>query len=246
MLINQSLARRYFGDEDPVGRAVQLGGPTPLRIVGVVGDVRHAGLDAEPVPEIYLEYRQSSGTMPRDIGAAFFAVRTAGDPIAVAATARSVVSQLDPQLTVDSIASLEQQVWSSVARPRFYAVALGLFASLALALASVGVYGVMAYSVSQRTREIGIRMALGARGHEVLRLVLGQGVALAGVGMLLGLIGAALLSRYLDRLLFGLTPLDPVTFLLVSLVLAAVAVFACYVPASRAMRLDPAKALRAE
>ena len=240
VLVSETLARRYFAGQNPVGQRVRLGGPDPFRIVGVVGDVRHAGLDAEPQPEIYLAYRQAGSRMLAGPGAAmFFTVRTAGNPVAMVATVRTLVRRLDSEVVVDDIASMEQRVADSVAQPRFYAATMGLFAAVALVLASIGIYGVMAYSVSQRTREIGIRMALGAGARDVLRLILGHGVALAGVGMVFGLLGAALLTRYLERLLFGLTPLDPSTFLLVSAALVAVATLACYIPASRAMRVDP-------
>ena len=176
----------------------------------------------------------------------YYAVRTDGDPISVASSIRGVVRQLDPHAIMDNVATMEQLVSNSTSRARLYAVLLGLFAGVAVALAAIGIYGVMTYSVAQRTREIGIRMALGAERSDVMGLLLGQSIPLIAVGLVLGLLGAAAVTRYLQGLLFGLTPLDPTTFVAVALLFALVAAFASYVPTRRATKVDPLIALRCE
>jgi predicted permease len=246
LLVNQSFANRYLARTRAVGAHLNLDGPEPWEVVGIVKDVRYAGLTADPSPEIYVDFHQVSAVMPRGLRGAFFTVRSTGDPLPLVASVRGIVRQLDPQLVVDNVATMEQRVSDSVARPRFYALLVGVFAFIALTLAAVGIYGVLAYTVSQCTREIGIRIALGAARADVLGLVLKQGCAIAGIGMLIGLAGAAAVSRSLTTLLFGLTPLDPITFVGVSALLAAVALVACYMPARRAMRVDPIVALRTE
>jgi putative ABC transport system permease protein len=173
-------------------------------------------------------------------------VRTDGEATSVSSSTRGIVRQLDPLATMDNIATMEQLVANSISRPRLYAVLLGIFAGVAVALASIGIYGVMAYAVTQRAREIGIRMALGAERSDVLGLVPGQALALTGIGVILGLAGAAAATRYLDKMLFGLTPLDPLTFVVVSLLFAVVATLASYLPARRAVKVDPLVALRCE
>ncbi len=243
LLVNQSFAKRYLANTQAVGARVNLDGPDPWTIVGVVGDVRHAGLTSDPLPEIYVDYRQSATVMPR-LQTSFFTIRTATDPAPLVTNIRGLVRQLDAQLVVDNVATMEQRLSTSIARPRFYALLIGVFAVIAVALAAVGIYGVLAYTVSQATREIGIRIALGAPRAGVLGLVLKQGCAIAAAGIALGLGGAALVTRSLTTLLFGLTPFDPATFAGVSALLAVVAVVACYVPARRAMQVDPIVALR--
>jgi putative ABC transport system permease protein len=245
-LVNQSFVRRYLAGDRAVGARMNLDGPEPWEIVGVVNDVRHAGLTADPYPELYVDYRQAATVMPRGLRDVFFTVRTAGPPLPLVASVRGLVRQLDPQLVVDSVATMEQRLSVSVARPRFYATLLSVFAFIAVVLAVVGIYGVLAYAVSQSTREIGIRIALGAPRRGVLALVLKQGVAIAAIGIMLGLAGAAAVTRSLSTLLFELTPFDRVTFSLVSVLLAAVSLVACYLPARRAMSVDPVVALRHE
>jgi putative ABC transport system permease protein len=173
-------------------------------------------------------------------------LRTAGDPVQLLSNVRSALRQLDPELTLDDVATMEQRVSASVAQPRFYAILLGIFASIAVALAAIGMYGVIACSVHQRTREIGIRIALGARPDEVLRFVVKQGIVCILVGMTAGLAGALAVTRYLGSLLFGLTPSDISTYLAVSLLLGAIVVLAVYLPARRATKIDPIVALRYE
>jgi predicted permease len=243
MVVNREFARRYFGVMDPVGKIVGQA-PVTYEVVGVVDDVREEGLAADVRPEYYVELRQFVlGPIPRP----YFVIRSVATPIELAAMIRSVVRQIDPLAGVDlNIATMADIVSASVARPRFYALLLGTFAGVALVLAAVGIYGVMAYSVAQRTREIGIRAALGARGVDLVALFLRRSVAMTAVGIVLGLAGAAAVTRSLEGMLFGLTPLDRSTFVLVSLVFAIVATMASYIPARRATKVDPLVALRCE
>ena len=249
LLVNQALARRFFPDKSPVKTMVSLSGE-PWEIVGVVGDVRQGSLDEEAEPQWFIDFRQLPANVPMIPieGGVFFAVRTDGDsdPLAVVASIRALAAQFEPHAALDNVYAMEKLVASSLARPRFYAVLLGLFASVAAGLAAVGIYGVLAYSVSQRTREIGIRMALGAPRRQVLALVLGQSAMLILVGILAGIGGAIFLTRYLTTMLFGLTPLDPPTFAGVAIAFAALATLASYVPARRATNVDPLVALRNE
>jgi putative ABC transport system permease protein len=246
VLVNESFARRYLTGGRTVGARLQLDGPAPWDVVGIVNDVRHAGLDAEPFPEIYVDYHQATAVMPLGLRNAFFTIRTRQDPASLAAEVRGAVRQIDPDLVVDNVATMEDRLWTSIARPRFYATLAGAFAAIALILAAVGVYGVLAYAVSQCTREIGIRMTLGATRPGVLGLVLGQGGLIAAIGVAGGLAGAFVVTRSLSSLLFGLTPFDPATFALATALLAAAVVLACAVPAWRATRVDPIVALRQE
>ena len=178
--------------------------------------------------------------------APYLAVRTTSNPLAIAAHVRSIVRQLEPRATVDNIAPMDEIVSSSVARPRFYPVLLGVFAVVALALTAIGIYGVMAYSVAQRSREIGIRMALGAQRSDAIGLVLRQCAALTAIGVVVGLAGAGALTQYLEGMLFGVRRLDPATLSLAVVGLALVALLASFVPARRASRVDPLVALRSE
>lgn len=228
-----------------------------MNVVGVVEDVRQESLADEPYPEVYVDYRQLLFLMQGwpeyrqrqnewAIGFLSFAVRTSGDPASAVPAIRQVVSAVDPNIGIDAITPMERLVAGSVARQRFYAVMLGVFAGVAGLLAAIGIYGVLAYLVVQRTQEIGIRMALGAQRGQVLALVLRRGLILTIVGIALGLIGAAAGTRLLDRMLFGITPLDPKTFLAVAVIFGLVTTLASYLPARRATRLDPLVALRSE
>jgi putative ABC transport system permease protein len=242
LLINQTLARSGFLGSHPIGTVVYAAGKTPWLIVGSVDDVRQYGLDQAPDPQIFIDARQLPISNPNP----YFAVRTSGNVPGLVATVRGAIKRLNPDAIVDNVASMDQLVSNSMSRPRLNAVLMGLFAAVAAMLAVVGVYGVIAYSVARRTREIGIRVALGAKRGEIVGMILGQGFALTLVGMALGLTGAALAARYLERLLFGLRPLDPLTFVVVSVLFIAVAAAASYIPAHRATKIDPMSALRAE
>ena len=246
VLVNQALARRYFNRADPVGVRLEL--MQSCRIVGVAGNVKPGGLDSEPQPEIYLCYRQF-GRMLMTSGSTFapnVVVRTSGDPLAMAPVIRSQVKNQDAQLALFNISTLEQRVSASVAQPRFFTILVGIFAVMALVLAMVGIYGLLSYHVAQCSREIGIRMALGADRPRVFRLVLGQGAGVAGIGIVLGLGGAWAASRLLATMLFGVKPVDVATYLGVSLLMAAVAMLAVFIPARRATAVDPIIALRQE
>ena len=242
--INESMARAFWKQGDPLGQRLHLlGDDTNWRtIVGIVGDVHHAGLGDKPGPELYVPYSQIANVEARPT----IILRTTVEPASVAGALRHAVAQVDPNVPMDQVATMRQIVASSVGQPRFRTTVLLLFAMLALFVASIGLYGVMSYVVSQRTREFGIRMALGASRRAVLRLVLGKAVKLAGIGIGIGLIGSALVSRLIASLLYGVRPLDGITLAGVSMLLAVVALLASYLPARRAAQADPMDSLRYE
>jgi putative ABC transport system permease protein len=254
MIVNETLAREAFTG-NPVG---QLARTTFVEagweVIGVVADAsRPRSLADDPIPAFYVPKGQMvrftwmQGPVAGAVWArAIFAVRAEGDPDALVPAINAVRRDLEPRSAITSIAPLTRIVSNSMAAPRFYAALVGTFAGLALVLAAIGIYGLLAYSVAQRTREIGVRMALGAQRRGILALVLGQGAVLAGIGLVAGLVGAFAVTRYLSSLLFGITPLDPATFVAVSLVFAGVALFASYMPARRATGVDPLVGLRAE
>jgi putative ABC transport system permease protein len=255
-IINETMARRFWPAQTALGKRVALDYESmkyfPDRppqfdlamgmreIVGLVGDVRHEGLETEPQPEMYIPDRQAP---EREMN---LVIRAAFDPASMAAAVRSAVSAIDPDQPVVNIEPMSRLLADSVAKPRFNYLLLTVFAVVALILTITGVYGVMSYAVTQRTREMGIRLALGARGPDVLKLVIGQGMkpVIAGVG--LGLAGAYTLTRVMANLLFGVNPTDPAVFVGVAALLAMVALLACYPPARKAMKVDPVIALRSE
>jgi putative ABC transport system permease protein len=246
IVINEALVRKYFADEEPLGRQIIIDGPDnkplpPRQIIGVVGNVRFEGLNDLEVPEYYIPFEQSPDTVAEVV------VRSKErDAAALAPSVRSALKGVDPNLLIWETQTMDELVSRSVAPQRFNAALLGLFAALALLLAAVGIYGVMSYTVTQRTHEIGIRMALGARGRDVLRMVVRQGMLLTAVGLALGLVGALALTRLLASLLYGVSTTDPFIFLTVPFALAVVALVANLVPARRAMRVSPLVALRYE
>ena len=248
-IVNQEFVRRYFPNENPIGKRIELGweqdtattgGNMTLggEIVGVVGNVKRRGLSEEVYPETYASYMQPT------FAAFSVVVRSTSDPSSVMAAIRAQVREVDRDLPISELRQLQELVASSVSRPRFYTMLLGVFASIALVLAAVGIYGVISYAVSLRTRELGIRIALGATGRQVSRLVLRQGVSLALAGVVVGAAGAYWLTRLLNKLLFGVTATDTVTYAAVGGLLTAIAALACYIPARRAARVDPLLAMR--
>ncbi|HEX8072777.1 MAG TPA: ABC transporter permease [Pyrinomonadaceae bacterium] len=246
VVINETFARRFFPGENPTGRRLALDDgeddhAAPREIVGVVGDVRHAGLDQPVTPEMYVPFQQLP---PARLS--IVTRTTAADPAGVATSVRAAIREVNAEQPVYNVRPVTQLLAQSVARRRFNMLLLGTFAALALVLAALGIYGVMAYSVTRRTHELGIRLALGAQRGDILRLVVGQGMVLVGTGAALGLVAALLGARLMASLLFGVSALDPLTYFGVALLLAAVALVACLIPARRATRVDPMVALRYE
>jgi putative ABC transport system permease protein len=239
VIINETMARLYFPNEDPLGKRLRVVLSPWMTVVGVTGDVHHNGLNVPPNPEIYLSQLQE----PQSSLAVM--ARTTGDPLQLAAAAREQVKAIDKDLPV-TVTTMDQIFSESVAGQRFDTSLLGIFAAVALLLAMIGVFGVINYSVAQRTREIGIRIALGAQRGDVFRIVVGQGLVLALVGIALGAVGAFALTRLISGLLFGVSPTDGPTFVMVSLIVTVVAFLACYLPARRATKVDPLVALRYE
>jgi predicted permease len=238
-LINETAARRYWPNEDPIGQLVRAPWG-PAIIAGIVGDVRHLGLSKAPTPAVYF---------PHFIGPRIVTTvvaRTDGDPAALAASVRQVIRDIDPNQPVRSIAPLREVMADSIARDRFFTVVFVVFGTLALVLAVIGVYGVLAYAVGQRTSEIGVRMALGARAADILGMVMGSGMRLVVVGIAVGAIAALFLTQLLASQLYSVSANDPATFVAAPLGIAAVALLACYVPARRAIHIEPTTALRQE
>jgi putative ABC transport system permease protein len=247
VIVSEAFARQFFPGEDPIGKRMQPGissweneKSSMREIIGVVADIRNRALNTEPKPVYYLPQSQ----VPFNELA--MVVKTSVDPRALISSATREVQTMDAELPVFSVKTMDEYVSSSVAAPRFNTTLLAIFASVALVLTIIGLYGVMSYSVAQRTNEIGIRMALGAQTRDVLRLIVKDGVKIVGIGLLLGMGGALVLTRLLESLLFGVTTRDPLTFLAIAFVLSLVAMLACYIPALRATRVDPLEALRCE
>ncbi|MFY9608912.1 MAG: ABC transporter permease [Blastocatellia bacterium] len=247
LIINNTMATNYWPGEDPVGKRVNLGTPgSPwLTIVGVVNDVKHHGLTAGLKPEMYFLHSQHAYANPFGVWRPMMlAVRTTVDPLSVSGSVKDAVQTLDKDLPVARLQALDQIVSSSIAQARFAMLLMTIFSLVALAMAAAGVYGVVSYSVAQRTREIGIRMVLGAQPRQVLRMVIGQGMGPALLGVAIGLVGAFALTRLIQTLLFVVSPTDPLTFASVAVLLAVVALVACYLPARRATRVEATLALR--
>ena len=246
IVVNEALARKYYPNENPIGKPVYLGAPDnrlfdSAPIVGVVANTRDLGLGSDPVPSAYIPL----ALMPRW---PFFSyvVRTAGNPLTVAAAARRIIREADPSIPVQSVQTLDDVLAASTAPARWSTTLLGIFAGIALVTALLGVFGVLSYLVTQRTREVGIRIALGASSANVRRMIVARGLSLVAAGLAIGILGAVGLTRFMSSLLYGITPTDTLTFAGVTAVLVATATLASYLPARRATRVDPLIALRAE
>jgi putative ABC transport system permease protein len=239
VIISDLLARKVFPNEEPIGkRLILVIAKQPFEIIGIVGDIRDRALEVNPLPAMYLPSNQT--------GWMNVVVRTQGDPASLTGAIRKEVRAIDPDQPIAAMRTMNEWMGTAVAGPRYRTALLALFAFVALVLASTGIYGVMSYSVSQRTHEIGVRMALGARQLDVMKLVVRQGMTLVIVGVGLGLLGAIALTRVMSTLLFGVTAKDPLTFVVVAALLTLVAFVACYLPARRATKVDPLVALRYE
>jgi putative ABC transport system permease protein len=251
VIINEAFARRNFADVEPLGQEVYVccgerGDLAMRRVVGVIIDTKQRGLDRPAPGTVFIPIGQATEGMGEQARVASFVLRAAGDPSALSAAVRSEIRQLDPAVPVRGMRSMEQLVGTSVAPQRFNMSLLGLFAALGLVLAAVGIYGLIAYGVSQRTHEIGLRMALGAQASDVMKMVVGRGMALVMIGIVVGLGASYALTRLMKTLLFGVSATDPLTFTLIALSLGLIALMACWIPARRAAKVDPMIALRCE
>jgi putative ABC transport system permease protein len=239
-LVNQSVALRYWGDQDPIGTRVSADGENWATVVGVVGDVKQEGLGDEFPDQVYTPIAQFTPLR------ANFLIRTTGSPMSIARDAIALVRSIDPRQPVAFVRTMEDVRSENIAAPRLVTYLLGLFAVLALVISIAGIVGLVAFTVSQRTKELGIRMALGAANGSVLWMVVRHGISLVLIGLAVGTAGALALTRFIGSWLYGVTPTDPVTFISIALVFAATAVVAAYFPARRAAKVDPMIALRAE
>jgi putative ABC transport system permease protein len=245
VIVNEALAKKYLAGVDPIGRRLKIGGPERptnqwMEIVGVAGDIKYSGLDAPPEPTYYMPYRQNPWNRQ------FVVVRTAADAAAVGAAARQAVAALDKDVPLSNLRTMDELMTASVAPPKFRTVLVAMFAVVGLLLAAVGLYGVISYAVSERTHELGVRIALGADRGDVVRLVLTEAMLMAGAGILVGLAGAFATTRLMQSLLFGVASTDAATFAGISALLLVTALVASYVPTRRATRVDPMVALRYE
>jgi putative ABC transport system permease protein len=246
MIVNQQLAQEAFPDENPIGKRIAFGStdanqqPRWFEIVGVVANVRSEELREQPAAELYF-------SMLQDFWPGMsLVVRSNVEPSSVSGSVRQIVNEIDKSVPVSNVKTMDHIVSESITQPRFNLFLLGLFSTVAMLLSAAGIYGVTSYAVTQRTHELGIRLALGARVSDVLRMILGQGMAVIGVGLVLGLVAAFALTRFLRSLLFGVGENDPLTFVAITVVLLLVALIACYIPARRATKVDPLVALRYE
>jgi len=249
VVINNTMAKRFWAGEDPIGKRIKAGFDDSewCTIVGIAGDVKHTGLDAATNAEMYYHYLQVPPPLMGFVeGTMTLVLRTSAEPSSMVAPVRAEVQKLDADLAVFNVKTMEDLVDGSLSQPKLRTVLLGVFAGLALVLAGIGLYGVIAYSVTQRVSELGVRMALGAQKGDVLKMVLGQGAQLAAIGILIGLVAAYGLMRVISKLLFGVSANDSLTFAATAVVILVVALAASYVPAMRAVRVDPITALRCE
>jgi len=247
VVVNEAFARQYLGDS-PLGVRLPLGAgylenPPDAVVIGVVNDIRYPGTASRTQPEIYYCHRQMNGRLP--VPVVTLVLRTHGEPAALAPAMRTAVREADGGLVPEAVAPMEERILTSLVRPRLYATLLSGFAALALLVAGVGLFGVLSYSVSQRGRELAVRAALGARGIDLVLLVVRQGLLVAVPGIAAGLVISALLAGSIRALLYGVAPTDPATYVAVPIVLLAASIAACLEPARRAARLDPARVLRA-
>jgi putative ABC transport system permease protein len=244
MIINEPLAKRYFPGESPLGKHLQIlggdGRSVSWEIVGIVGGVKHFSLQENLRSQMFFPYAQATSTTMN------LTVRSSGKTLGLAAAVRGILQDMDPEQAVSAFRAMNDVVSATTAGSRFNAILLGAFGGIALLLTATGIFGVLSYLVTQRTREIGVRVALGAQPQDVLRVIVGHGMRLALMGVVIGLAGALAATRWMSSFLFSVKPTDPLTFAAVVFLLAATAFLACYLPAHRAMRVDPMVALRYE